>query len=233
MAGLRRATPSVLALAFVAACGPGDPTPSAVPVQSPRPVITTSPAPASVAPTPAETLPAGVTRLHDGPLAPGAYRFDGFAPGLQLEISEDGWEVGHFHDEFFDLFLNGDFPAIGFARFSDVQLPDGALVPATEATGVIDALRSNPNVTLDDEAAVEVDALSGRAVDLRVTAEQTPLFSGIGGAYHMDPGFTARLIVLDLPGGGAMEILVIAQGDDVGEAIEATAPMLDSLDVLD
>lgn len=233
MAGLRRATLSLLTLASVAACGPGGPTSTAVPVRSPGPVITTTPATASAVPTRADTLPPGVTRLRDGPLVPGTYRFDGFAPGIEFDVAGDGWEVGHFHAEFFDLFLDGDFPAIGFGRFDDVELPDGTRIAAASAAEVIDALETNRDADLENRRTVEVGGLSGLAVELRVTAEQTPLFAGPGGTYHVDPGFATRLLVLDLPGGGAMEILVIARGDDVRDAVEATRPILDSLVILD
>ena len=233
MTGLRRAAPFVLTLALVAACTPpASPSPARVGVPV-LPSPSTPAVPATPAPSPAETLPAGVVRLHDGPLAPGTYRFDGFEPEIELDVAGEGWEVGHFHDDFFDLFLDGDFPAIGFGRFADVLLPDGSRIPATSADAVVDALRSNPDVIVKDRGIVEVAGLSGRSIEIRVVVEQTPLFSSDEGAFRFDPGFAARLHVLDLPGGGAMEVLVAARRGGLPAAIEATDPILGSLVVLD
>jgi hypothetical protein len=233
MTGLRRLGACVATLAIMAACGTSTPASPAHPTASAGIATPGSSPVATSAPTPAKTLPAGVTRLHDGRLAPGTYRFDGFEPGVELEVAGDGWEVGHFHDDFFDLFLDGDFPAIGFGRFSDVLLPDGSRVPATSAAAVIQALRSNADVVVEDLGAVEIASLTGQTIEIRVSAEQTPLFSSDEGAFRFDPGFAARLHLLDLPDGGALEVLVAARRGGLKAAIEATDPILRSLVVLD
>lgn len=219
--------------AIAAGCTPAAST-AATPATTPPAAAASLPPSPTPRPTPtsAPTLPAGVAWLRDGHVEPGTYRFAGFEPAIQVAIDGDGWEVGHFHDDFFDLFLDGDFPAIGFGRFVAVLGRDGTRVPASGAEAVIEALRSNPDLKVDDVGPVEIAGLIGRTVDIRATREQTPLFSSGEGGFKFDPGFVGRFHVLDVEG-GAMEILIAARDGELEAAIEATQPILDSLEVLD
>lgn len=176
--------------------------------------------------------------VHDGELEPGTYRFEGFEPALELEIPGAGWQVGHFHHEIFDLFLEGDFPAIAFARFPTVATPatsaapGGSAVPATSIDQVLDALGSNPNIVVTAVGPVEVAGLSGRTVDIEVTKEQTALFGAGTEGFHFDPGFVGRFHLLAVEG-GVLEIFVTHRDGQLEEAIEVTRPILDSVRIVE
>jgi len=204
------------------------------PVQSPTPYPTESRPPPTprAEPTPRPSPPPGVAWLRDGKLGPGTYWFDGFRPGLQLRVETAGWEVGHFHDDFFDLFKDGDFPSVGFGRFPEVYGAGTGSEPATDAAAVIAALKQNPGLAVSDIGAVEIAGLAGRTIDVRAKAAQTPLFGSDEGAFKFDPELIARFHILDVPG-GAMEILVAARIGQLDAALAATQPIIASLVVVD
>jgi hypothetical protein len=224
------------AIALLAACG-SPATVTTAPTVSPAPTRPVPSMAATVAPSSGPTLPPGVSLIEDGRIAPGAYWFQGFEPWLEIEIPGPGWEVGHFHDEIFDLFLEGDFPAIAFARFPTVATPASSADPAGGETSaasievVLDALRSNPAVMIHDVGPVEIGGLTGTTVDIRVTDPQTALFgAGIEG-FHFDPGFEGRFHLLEVAG-GVVEIFVTHREGHIEEAIEATQAILDSVRVV-
>src|SRR6185436_9257513 len=97
---------SVLAFSLASCAGSPSATPSVAATATDQP---------TARPT-AFPPPSGVAWLEDGRLQPGTYWFNGFDPWLEVRVGE-GWEVGHFHRDFFDLFYSGDFPSIGFGRF--------------------------------------------------------------------------------------------------------------------
>jgi hypothetical protein len=193
-----------------------------------------SPAPTTVAPS----ATPGVARVADGPIAPGTYRFDGFEPHLQIEIPGPGWEVGHFHDEIFDLFLDGDFPAVAFARFPTVATPgssagsEGGETPAASVEIVLEALRANPDVDVDEVGPVAIAGLNGTTVDISVSEEQTALFGAGSDGFHSDPGFTSRFHLLAVEG-GVVEIFVTGRAGQLEQALEATQAIVDSVRVVD
>jgi hypothetical protein len=228
--------PAALALllgAGIAACA----TESAVtPLPgSPEPAPTSAPttAPATVTPRPSPTrdprLPSGVSWLEDGVLEAGTYWFNGFDPWLEVTVGE-GWEVGHFHRDFFDLFHAGDFPSIGFGRFAEVKHRDGTTIEATSARVVVDGLRSNLELEVTDVARASVAGLQGLTVDIRAKNQQVPLFGTPDGDFRFDPEFLSRWHILDVPG-GTIEILVAARPGRLDDAIETTRPILDSVRV--
>lgn len=226
-----------LTVGLVAACGAIGTT--SAPVTTPSATTGASPpAPTIVATPAAPTLPPGVTRLHDGVLEPGTYRFEGFEPGLDLEIPGPGWEVGHFHDEIFDLFFEGDFPAIGFARFPTVftapssAAPDGSTRPTLSVDVVLATLQGNPDLVVEDVGPVEIAGLTGRTVDVRATREQTALFGAGSDGFHFDPGYVGRFHLLAVDG-GVLEIFVTGPDGRLEEAIEVTQPVLDSVRVVE
>ena len=210
------------------------------------PSASTGASPSSAAPlTPAAsptqappTLPPGVAFVHDGVLAPGTYWFRGFEPWLQLEIDGPGWEVGHFHDEIFDLFDQSAFPAIGFARFPAVSTPassaspSGATVPTTSIDAILDTWRLNPAIEVVHVGAVTVAGLSGRTVDVSVTAAQTPLFGAASEAFKFDPGFDSRFHLLEVDG-GVLEVFVVGPAGELDAAVERTRPILESLQLVE
>jgi hypothetical protein len=203
------------------------------------PAATTAPAtaaaPATATPDPvvgptAFPLPSGVAWLEDGKLQPGTYWFDGFDPWLEVTVGE-GWEVGHFHRDFFDLFRGGDFPSIGFGRFATVKHRDGTTFPAVDAEAVVEALRSNPDLEVTDVGAASIARLTGSTVDIRAKREQSPLFSTPDGDFKFDPEFISRWHILDVSG-GTLQILVAARPGKLDAAIATTQPVLDSLRIV-
>ena len=209
------------------------------------PVTTTAPvasnADATVAPSPRQVptarptptglpLPSGVAWLEDKVLEPGTYRFNGFEPWLEVSV-DAGWEVGHFHRDFFDLFQAGDFPSIGFGRFETVKHRDGTTFPAVNAAAVVEALRANPDLEVTDVGPASVAGLSGLTVDIRAMREQSPLFSTPDGDFKFDPEFVSRWHILDVRG-GTVQVLVAARPGKLDEAIRTTQPVLDSVRIV-
>jgi hypothetical protein len=206
--------------------GPGGTTTTATgTTAAASPAFAASPAAA------APSLPPGTAWLEDGQVEPGTYWFAGFEPALELEIGSAGWEVGHFHDTVFDLFKNGDFPAVGFGRFSEVYGAEGAARSTTDAAAVVAALEANPNLTTTRVGPASISGLTGWTIDVRAEQEQTPLFRAADGQFKFDPGFVGRYHVLDVPG-GAIEVWVAAREGGLDAAVEATQPIIDGLRVL-
>jgi hypothetical protein len=215
----------------LAACTPGAATSAPTSVPSASVATSASPSPAGSASASRDPLlPAGVTWLEDEVLDPGTYWFKGFDPWLEITV-DDGWEVGHFHREFFDLFRNGDIPSIGFGRFGVVKYRDGTTFEAMSADVAIDALKSNPELEVTNVRPASIAGLTGTTIDIRATREQTPLFATPNGDFRFDPEFRARLRVLDVPG-GAIEILVAARTGHLDEAVVATQAILDSVRIV-
>lgn len=211
----------------IAGCS-GAPAGTPLPVTSSPVQTTPSPAPTSAqSPGPTEfPLPSGVAWLEDEKLDPGTYWFNGFDPWLQMTVGE-GWEVGHFHPDFFDLFIESD-KAIGFGRFGLVKHRDGTTFAATNAQAVVDALRSNPVLEITDVGPVSIAGLAGLTIDVRAKSRQTPLFSTPGGDFNFDPEFIPRLHVLNVSG-GTMVVMIVARPGRLDEAISLTQPVLASL----
>jgi hypothetical protein len=223
-------TLALLLSGVVAACAT-----SAAPTLSPSgaaPGRTAAPPSATPRPSPTRDprLPTGVSWLEDEELEPGTYWFDGFDPWLEVTVGE-GWEVGHFHDGYFDLFHAGDFPSIGFGRFAAVKHRDGTTIEATSARVVVDGLRSNPELEVVDVGAASVAGLTGLTIDVRAKSQQVPLFGAPDGDFKFDPEFLSRWHILDVPG-GTVEILVAARPGRLVAAIETTRPVLDSVRIV-
>ena len=221
---------ALLLSGVVAACAT-----SSAPTESPKgttPIETAPPATATPRPSPTRDprLPAGVKWLEDEVLEPGTYWFNGFDPWLEVTVGE-GWEVGHFHDDFFDLFHEGDFPSIGFGRFAAVKHRDETTIEATSARVVVDGLRSNPELEVVDVGPAAVAGLTGLTIDIRAKSQQVPLFGTPDGDFKFDPEFLSRWHILDVPG-GTIEILVAARPGRLDAAIETTRPVLDSVRIV-
>jgi hypothetical protein len=214
---------AILTLGVVASCG----TPAASSAGLASTVAQTagptgSPASSVAA---ARTFPPSQT-----PIAPGRYRWSRVAPAVSFDVGP-GWELGHAHPEFFDLFRGSDFPSVSFARFTSVHSDATTQVPATDAQTVVAALSARSDVTLSGAEAVTLGGLSGTRFDLSVASPQTPLFMGPAGAFKMDPGFVNRYRVLDLPGGGVLVIGVHVRGDGIEAASGLAEPIFASFAV--
>jgi hypothetical protein len=221
---------ALLLSGLVAACASSS-APTQVPTST-APIETAAPATATPRPSPTRDprLPAGVSWLEDEVLEPGTYWFNGFDPWLELTVGED-WEVGHFHDDFFDLFHEGDFPSIGFGRFAAVKHRDGTTIEATTSLVVVDGLRSNPELEVRDVGPASIAGLTGLTIEIRAKSQQVPLFGGPDGDFKFDPEFLSRWHILDVPG-GTLEILVAARPGRLDDAIETTQPILDSVRIV-
>ena len=138
-----------------------------------------------------------------GVIPAGTYAWTSFEPHLTLAVPA-GWQVGHRHRDYFDLFpataTSGGGPGVGFGRFRAVFGPNGA-VSMTTAAATLDALGANPSIRSSNRRDAELLGLSGLSVEMRVDAEQTPVFDGEGGAFKMDPGWVAQSWFLDVEGG--------------------------------
>ena len=188
-----------------------EPTATATPVSSP--------------PTAMRTLPP-----HSVAIEPDEYGWDRFEPAVSFRL-DAGWSIGHDHDEFFDLFRGDDFPAVAFGRFTDVYTGPTRFVPITDAATVVASLGVYRGITVTDVAPTAIAGLRGQRLDLRVSIEQSALFRGAGGTFHLDPGFAVRYHVLDLPGGGVLLVGIMAHEGGLEAAIEAATPILSSLTV--
>lgn len=231
----RSAAALSLALAL-GACGSSAAV-STAPTVAPRSVAPTIAGPTPAASLEGRTPPPGVAFVHDGQLEPGTYWSNGFQPWLEIEIPGPGWEVGHFHEELFDLFFEGDFPAIAFARLPTVATPAtstdpaGGEIAATSIDVILDALRSNPDIVIEDLGPAEIAGLVGTTVDISVTRPQTALFGAGMEGFHFDPGFVGRFHLLAVEG-GVVEIFVSGREGELDAAIRATQPILDSVRVV-
>lgn len=163
---------------------------------------------------------------------PGTYTWEEFSPAVSFEVGP-GWEVGHRNPEFFDLFVDGDFPAVSFGRFVDVFTDDTTRVPARDAANVIASLSTRPDVTLSAPQSAQMGGLRGQAFTLSVATDQTPLFGGRNGVFRMDPGFETRYTALDVPGDGVIFVGVAAREGELDAALDAAAPILATLTVAD
>lgn len=164
---------------------------------------------------------------------PGVYRWDGFEPAMDLVIGE-GWKVGHRHPAFFDLFVGGGFPGVGFGRFIAVHSSDAVAAPMTDAAFVVTTLKSNPIVRVEDVGSTALAGLTGLTIDLRVTKEQTSVFDAPDGTFHLDPGYVVRYHLLNVPGGGVLAVSVFAgEGRDIEDAVVIAAPLLEGLRLAD
>jgi hypothetical protein len=207
---------------------------------TPGPIGASVPPSASVAPSASAAATSGIASHLAGaertlppsqvPIAPGTYRWDGFVPAVSFEL-ESGWQVGHRHPEFFDLFRGDDFPGVSFGRFDDVFTGVSAPVPASDAATVVASLSGFPGLTVSPPRPIELGGLPGQEFTLTSSVQQTPLFRGAGGDFKMDPGFETRYRILDLPDGGVLVVGVVARDCGLDEAEELAAPILASLTI--
>lgn len=163
-------------------------------------------------------------------MAPGTYTWDEFTPHLTFVV-DAGWQVGHRHGEFFDLFPAGGEPTagpgIGFGRFDFVHGAGGP-VPMTDAAAVVAALEANPLVRVERIGPASLAGLTGLTVDVRVTEVQTPLLDGRGGTFHSDPDWVSRYTFLDVDG-GVLAVSVMSHEDRQAADLSLAARLLTSL----
>lgn len=154
------------------------------------------------------------------PIEPGTYRWDGFDRPVSITLGP-GWQLGHDNPAFFDLFRGSDFPAVSFARFSDVYTDRAHRVVAGDAESVETSLLGRIDLTLTGVTPTELGGLEGWQFDLTTLEARTPLFFGPAGDFQLEPEFETRYRVLDFPGGGVLVVGIHARVDafDAGLAL--------------
>jgi hypothetical protein len=234
---LRRIDPAVRGLALIAiagvtalliACGAPAGTPTGSPSQVAPSQGASSPVPASTSATPADvvaTFPPSQVAIE-----PGTYRWDGFARSISITLGS-GWALGHDDAAFFDLFRGSDFPAVSFARFTDVYADATTRSEATDSATVAATLGSRRDMTVTEPTTIDLGGLPGRQFDLTTTAPKTALFFGPAGDFRLDPEFKTRYRVLDFPGGGVLVIGIHAHEDEFDAAVALAEPLTSTLQV--
>jgi hypothetical protein len=168
-----------------------------------------------------------------GEVPAGTYGWVSFEPNLTLVIPA-GWQVGHRHRDYFDLFpaaaTSGGGPGVGFGRHAGVYGKDGP-IPMATAAGVVATLKANPGMRVTDGGATQLLGLSGVAIQLRVDEAATPLFDGEGGAFKLDPGWVVQARFLDVEGGVLFVGIFGHDGDEAADMATAQ-PLLDGVSLV-
>jgi hypothetical protein len=201
---------AAVAVLLVAAACTGDaatePTDAASSSAAPTETPTTSPA----EPTPTATLPAEPVDVAGGgaSLEPGVYTWSGFEPRVTFEVP-GGWEGGHTHDDFFDVWLEeGAF--VGFMRPAELVTDEGP-VPFgdLDPEAAVDAIAGRDGVDATEPLATIVGGAAGFAVDVSATGEDVAMFAieGEEDAVPVPAGWWLRYRAVDV--GGATVIVAI------------------------
>ena len=178
------------------------------------------------------------------PLAPGRYfSSPPFDIPFTFEVAEAGWETGHLHGEFFDLFRFDAEPSpanptrwIGFAHPATIRGP-GAIpaadVPATSLTpqGAIDGWSDRDDLTPSNVAEQTLFGLAGARVDLQARTPGAGLFGGEEGTFGLDPQLPVRLVVLPLDD-ALLLVLVMAPAAELEAAWTQALEILDTVDLV-
>jgi hypothetical protein len=172
-------------------------------------------------------------------LVPGTYfSSPPFVMPFTLEVTEQDWQSGHLHEEFFDLVRwdgipESDLPSVllGFAQPTTVRgaggNEDAANLTPDEA---IDGLAARADLTATNRAAVELFGRPGASVDLHADVDNTPLFGGPAGNFGLGPERNLRLAAVAIDG-GLLLVLVMAPPGEVAEAWDRVQPILVSIEL--
>jgi hypothetical protein len=151
------------------------------------------------------------------PLEPGRYRFSPFDPPLTFEVAA-GWEGGHTHVEFFDVWYGEDV-SVGFARPAFVNGVDGPVeIGRLTPRGVLDTIAGR-GFEVSDVASTTIGEVPALEMRFRVE-ETTALFGGPEGELNIEPRFAQRAITLDVDR-TLVVILVQTVGPAPEDAIDA------------
>lgn len=164
------------------------------------------------------------------PIEPGTYRWDGFGHAIAVTLGA-GWDLGHDKPTLFDLFRGNDFPAITFARFTEVYADGSTKVPAMDAATAVATLLARSDMTVTTPATIDLGGLAGRQFDVTTTVPRTPLFFGASGDFRLDPEFRTRYRILDFPGGGILVIGIHAHLADFDAAVALADPVVATFSV--
>lgn len=172
---------------------------------------------------PALTFPPSQT-----PIEPGTYRWDGFDRPVSVALGP-GWQLGHDNPAFFDLFRGSDFPAVSFARFTDVYADRAHRVVADDVVSVETSLLERTDLALTGVTPTTLGGLEGWQFDLATQEARTPLFFGPAGDFQLDPEFKTRYRVLDFPGGGVLVVGIHSRVDAFDAGVALGEPVVATL----
>ena len=156
-------------------------------------------------------------------LEAGRIRYSAFEPPFTFAVPE-GWEGGHEHADYFDVFDGTDF-AVGFARPASIPGPHGRV--AADSLTPRRALRVIARI-VEDPSAITGTEIDGRpAVEMSFSVDHhTGLLRFPDGTFHIDPPWRQRAVALDVD--GTLLIILVqttAPGDDALDT-----PLLSSID---
>jgi hypothetical protein len=156
-----------------------------------------------------------------------------------LEIADPGWETGHLHGEYFDIFRFDAGPApadptrsIAFALPEHVRGIDGDVsVGGLTPRAVLDHLLGRASLRTSNPAPARLFGLDGARLDLHSTVSNNPVFGGPGGDFGLWPHLDVRLVALDHPD-GLLLVLVLAPADELEAAWTDALEVLETVDLL-
>jgi hypothetical protein len=151
-----------------------------------------------------------------------------------FEIADSGWQMGHLHGEFFDLFRFDDGPSpadptrsIAFALPEHVRGIDGDVsVAGLTPEGALDKLLGRASLRTGARVPVRLFGVDGARLDLHSTVGNNPVFGGPAGDFGLWPHLDVRLVALGDPD-DLLLVLVLAPAD------ELEAAWTDALEILE
>ena len=213
------------------------PTPEPTPTPSPTPEPTPSPSP-TPEPTPEVTpIPAGEVAdlceiFFDIPCGLGAGRYapSRFRPAFEIELGE-GWSNAAHQEDI--VVLTRPEGTVTFAgRLREVYPEGEADEPSSRARDIMEAFIATDGVGATDTRDVRIDRRRGFSSDFEPTgSERVPLFSTEGSTFHLEPGRTTRVLVIDLPGDDTI-VLAIEPNDgyELKDILETADPAAGTID---
>jgi hypothetical protein len=176
------------------------PSPAATHTASSAASPTASPVPSE--PVPSEPVPSEAAEdiIGDGTeLDPGVYTWSGFDPHVTFELP-DGWEGGHTHDDFFDVWNDA---YVAFMRPQTFVTDSGKRIEASELdpAATVAAITGRTGVDASKPFETAVGGAAGFGVD--VTAKKdVPMFMLLGeeNAVPVATGWHLRYRAVDVDG---------------------------------
>jgi len=164
------------------------------------------------------------------PLQPGTYTFSPFEPRVTFELTTEGFEGGHTHPYFFDIW-NGQDSALGFAvpGFLIGTGPKHVDVDGMSNEDVLEMLADNPEfhevaastMTVGQRSISSIEAVGGR--------EQAPIFGNSEGTYNMSKNVRYRIASLEI-GSTIVLVLQVALEPPYRPALAKMEPVLETVD---
>ncbi len=218
---------------FAAACGGGAPGPTPTATTRPTAVTTISPTTspsASPSATPGATPSPTPRGLRMGDLAAGKYQTNFFEPTLVLTLPE-GWHE-FFADEDDEIYLGSPAAELAISRAAEVVDPESRLaVDAPE--DLLAWLTQHPSFDAPEPVAIQIGGVDSHYVDMPGPTGNANLFRFPGGDFHIPPGIATRIYVVPLDGQDLSLVVMPPADGSTEQAIEATAAIVESLELVE